>query len=320
LDSRFITVRTKESNIGNFACDVMRYFYNTDCALMASGTIRGDVIYEPGILRIKDLLDCFPFQDPCVVIRISGKDIVSALENSFSKVPALEGRFPQVSGITVVYDPDGEPLSRVQEVTIGGEKIEYNKMYTMTTRDYMQRGKEGFEMMQGCEVLVNNEAGLLISTMLRQYFLTLKILGSWCPSYLESSKSAKAHHNSYTSQRFERLQNYHKQKGELEEDTSKFLSSDIEHPERLSFHREPSPPSPVVDDDTRQVINALRKKVARKWEKVALGRELNNEVPMNKKESALLKDMAEAKRNGLSWCKGIAPVVEGRIKTIDSKS
>ena len=60
LDGRFSTVRQRESNLGNFVCDLMRYYYAADCALMAGGTIRGDQIYPPGILRLKDLLNCFP--------------------------------------------------------------------------------------------------------------------------------------------------------------------------------------------------------------------------------------------------------------------
>ena len=59
LDARFVTVRTKESNLGNFICDLMRYFYQGDCCLMAAGTIRGDQIYAPGVLRLKDILDWF---------------------------------------------------------------------------------------------------------------------------------------------------------------------------------------------------------------------------------------------------------------------
>jgi 5'-nucleotidase len=59
LDARFTTVRLKESNIGNFVCDLMRSHYNGDCCLMASGTIRGDQIYPPGVLRLKDIMNWY---------------------------------------------------------------------------------------------------------------------------------------------------------------------------------------------------------------------------------------------------------------------
>lgn len=57
LDARFTTVRLRESNIGNFVCDLMRAYYQGDCCIMAAGTIRGDQIYPPGVLRMKDILN-----------------------------------------------------------------------------------------------------------------------------------------------------------------------------------------------------------------------------------------------------------------------
>lgn len=57
LDARFTTVRLKESNIGNFVCDLMRSHYHGDCTLMAAGTIRGDQIYPPGVLKLKDIMN-----------------------------------------------------------------------------------------------------------------------------------------------------------------------------------------------------------------------------------------------------------------------
>lgn len=85
LDARFTTVRLKESNLGNFVCDLMRFHYHADCTIMASGTIRGDQIYPPGVLRMKDIMNCFPFEDPCVVIALKGKYIAQALENAVGK-------------------------------------------------------------------------------------------------------------------------------------------------------------------------------------------------------------------------------------------
>ena len=89
LDARFTTVRLKESNLGNFVCDLMRFHYYADCTIMASGTIRGDQIYPPGVLRVKDIMDCFPFEDPCVVVALKGKYIAKALENAVGKYDYL---------------------------------------------------------------------------------------------------------------------------------------------------------------------------------------------------------------------------------------
>lgn len=57
LDARFETVRLKESNVGNFVCDLIRTHYGADCCIIAAGTIRGDQIYPPGTLRLKDIMN-----------------------------------------------------------------------------------------------------------------------------------------------------------------------------------------------------------------------------------------------------------------------
>lgn len=141
LDARFTTVRTKESNIGNFVCDLMRYYYNADCCIMAAGTIRGDQIYPPGVLRLRDVVNCFPFEDPVVVLQVTGKQIWDALENGVSNYPALEGRFPQVSNIKFEADYSQPPMKRVVSVKIGDAPLDEQKEYVLATRGYMGRGK-----------------------------------------------------------------------------------------------------------------------------------------------------------------------------------
>ncbi|KAK7735587.1 hypothetical protein SLS53_007501 [Cytospora paraplurivora] len=185
LDARFTTVRLRESNLGNFVCDIMRHHYNADCALMAAGTIRGDQIYPPGPVRVKDITDCFPFEDPVVVIKVTGKAIREALENAVSMYPALEGRFPQVSNIKLTFDPKRQVGDRVTEVDIAGEGYLPEKLYVLATRGYMGRGKDGYTSLlieaeggQAVE-LVSEENGILISMMLRQYFMSLKVLDVW---------------------------------------------------------------------------------------------------------------------------------------------
>lgn len=185
LDGRFTTVRTKESNLGNFVCDLMRQYYNADCAIMAAGTIRGDQIYPPGVIQLKDMMNCFPFEDPVVVLRVKGKHILSALENAVSLVPALEGRYPQVSNIQFKYDPGLAPGSRIHWTKIDNMPLDMAKEYVLATRGYMGRGKDGYDSLliksEGgeAEEIVSEENGILISMILRQFFMSLKVLGRW---------------------------------------------------------------------------------------------------------------------------------------------
>ncbi|KAI9683780.1 MAG: hypothetical protein M1822_005970 [Bathelium mastoideum] len=185
LDARFVTVRLKESNIGNFVCDIMRHYYSAEACLMAAGTIRGDQIYPPGVLKLKDIMNCFPFEDPVVVLKVTGKALWGALENSVGKYPALEGRFPQVSNIELEFDPQQPEGSRITYVKVGGEPLEMKREYKLATRGYMGRGKDGYTSLlirdEGgeAEEIVSEENGILISMLLRQYFMSLKVLCQW---------------------------------------------------------------------------------------------------------------------------------------------
>lgn len=185
LDGRFTTVRQRESNLGNFVCDLMRFYYAADCTMMVSGTIRGDQIYPSGVVRLKDIMNCFPFEDPVVLLRVSGQALVDALENGVSRLPALEGRFPQVSNIIFSFNPDAPSGVRVRWAKVGGEPIQPDRSYLLATRGYMARGKDGYSSLLvrsaggKVEEIVSEENGVLLSTILRQYFLSLKVLGRW---------------------------------------------------------------------------------------------------------------------------------------------
>ncbi|EJT78416.1 flagellar associated protein [Gaeumannomyces tritici R3-111a-1] len=186
LDARFTTVRTRESNLGNFICDIMRHHHQADCALMAAGTIRGDQVYPPGPIRVKDITDCFPFEDPVVVIRVTGRNLWDALESAVSLYPAQEGRFPQVSNIKFTFDPSKPPGSRIVSASVGdGDPMDMDKTYSLATRGYMSRGKDGYMSLLvksaggDAEEIVNEENGILISMLLRQYFMSLKALDRW---------------------------------------------------------------------------------------------------------------------------------------------
>lgn len=100
-----------------------------------------DQIYPPGLLKLKDIVNCFPFEDPVVVLKVTGKALQEALENGVSNYPALEGRFPQVSNITFEVDYSRPPMQRIQNVMVGEEPVDQEREYVLATRGYMGRGK-----------------------------------------------------------------------------------------------------------------------------------------------------------------------------------
>lgn len=332
MDARFTTVRLKESNMGNFVCDLMRLYYGTDCTLMASGTIRGDQVYPPGVIRAKDLLNCFPFEDPCVVLKLSGKAIWEALENSVSTYPALEGRFPQVSNIKFSFDPKAPPYKRVQQTQIGGKPLEFSRDYTLATRDYMARGKDGFKSLMPqaaggpAEEIVSDENGILISMLLRQYFLSLKVLGKWSRGAegLHKHFENRVHHDLHACHPVKEPSNPDS-KTKLVSGTGVEVSSNQVDPQMNSQtnahhdelgedsedegdHRLKLTPS-VGDARDRRLL--IMRKVLRKWFRLA---GLKGHPGISGPHAAVQEEFDVE----VGWTKAIAPQVEGRIVVLGS--
>eukprot|EP00906_Rhabdomonas_costata_P011405 RCo016233 len=164
------TVRTGECAVGNFIADIMREEMKADCAVLNSGLLRANILYLPGILKIKDLLDIIPMEDIVVSMKIKGSFLRQGLECTVSKYPALEGRFPQVSGICFAMDPSLPAHSRITDIRINGKTIRPDKVYILATTLYLANGGDEtlpFRNREG--FIVDGENGLILPTMVRQH-------------------------------------------------------------------------------------------------------------------------------------------------------
>ena len=178
LDCRFKTVRTQETNIGNFVADMMRRGTGADVAILNSGTLRTDAIIDAGILRMKDLVNLLPMMDALAVLRLTGAQLLDALENGVSLYPRLEGRFPQVSGVRFAFDAKLESGGRVvrESVMVNDEPLVLDKKYLVTTKGYLAHGKDGYDVFRDGEVLLDEETGPMLPTLLRNTFTELEII------------------------------------------------------------------------------------------------------------------------------------------------
>ncbi len=104
LDSRNAAVRTGEAAIGDVFADAMRATARADAALLNGGAIRAGKVYPPGSeITRRDILAELPFNNRVVVIEVTGRALREAIENGLKLLPHADGRFPQVSGLTVTY-------------------------------------------------------------------------------------------------------------------------------------------------------------------------------------------------------------------------
>lgn len=175
LDSRRDVVRGQESAMGNLIADAMREATKADIAITNGGGIRADRTYDAGtVLTRRDILTELPFGNVTVVTEIPGSQVLAVLENGFSQVEKGAGRFPQVSGLDVVYDPAAPAGSRVASVTIGGTALDADKLYKVATNDYMLGGGDGYGAFGGGRILVNAGNGNLMANDVMDYVSTMK--------------------------------------------------------------------------------------------------------------------------------------------------
>jgi 5'-nucleotidase/UDP-sugar diphosphatase len=177
LDSRTGAVRSGESAIGNLIADALRAATQAEIAIINSGGIRGDKFYPAGTRLLKrDILDELPFGNKTMLTIVPGKAILSALENGFSQIERLSGRFPQVSGLLIVADPAVAPGARVKTVIVNGEALDIARDYKLATNDFMARGGDGYGMLAGKTQVSADSGTRLVALDVIDYAGALKLI------------------------------------------------------------------------------------------------------------------------------------------------
>ena len=115
--------------------------------------------------------------DPLVLLDVTGAQLCQALENGVSQWPKLEGRFPQVSGITFAFDPSRPPGSRVepQYVKVGDEYLDLAHHYKLVTKAYLALGKDGYDALALAPVLVDEECAPNLTSAVQNHFQAIQM-------------------------------------------------------------------------------------------------------------------------------------------------
>ncbi len=170
MDSRRNVVRGEESAMGDLIADAMRAATGADVAIMNGGGIRADRTYDAGTrLTRRDILTELPFGNVTQLTAIPGSQLLAALENGLSQVEKGAGRFPQVSGLTLVYDPSAEPGTRIASVLIGGAELELDKLYKVAVNDFILGGGDGYSALGGGQLITDTGAGNLVAADVMAY-------------------------------------------------------------------------------------------------------------------------------------------------------
>jgi 2',3'-cyclic-nucleotide 2'-phosphodiesterase (5'-nucleotidase family) len=175
LDSRRATVRTGEAAIGNLVADALLEAVKADIAITNGGGLRGNKEYAAGhAITRKDVLTELPFGNRTMKLQVTGATILAALENGFSEVEDGGGRFPQVSGLRIEYDPKKPKGSRVLTVEVNGRPLDLNAKYTLATNDFMSNGGDGYVMFREARPLLTVRDAKLMANDVMAYVTLYK--------------------------------------------------------------------------------------------------------------------------------------------------
>ncbi|WP_068437627.1 bifunctional UDP-sugar hydrolase/5'-nucleotidase [Magnetospirillum sp. XM-1] len=170
MDSRTTTVRGEEAALGNLVADALSAHFGADMALINGGGLRGNRQYQPGQpLTRRDLLSEMPFGNTVMLVEISGAQLLNVLEFTLSAVEAKAGRFPQVSGLSISYDPARPPGKRIVKAMAGPKPLDLKRRYRLATTDYLAGGGDGYQALKDGKVLVNAEAAPLLVNVVADY-------------------------------------------------------------------------------------------------------------------------------------------------------
>ncbi len=163
--------RTCESLVGNVTADSMRKTYLTDFAITNSGGLRADLTcpttdnpsdfcpaYTPPPFPITrgQVLTVLPFGNVVVTLSLNGAELKTFLENGVSQMPAVAGRFPQVSGLCFTYNISLAAGSRVTgavrqaaDGSCTGAAIDLTaaSTYSLAENDFMAAGGDGYPVV-----------------------------------------------------------------------------------------------------------------------------------------------------------------------------
>ena len=169
-------VESSETNLGDLAADAYRTVTGADIAFVEASEIKADIAV--GGMSYNDVMRALPGNKNISVAKVSGFDLLDALEMSARLYPNRNSGFLQVSGLTfdiqetvipsVTVDGLGNFISvdddyRVTNVMINGKELDLMETYTVAGTNDLLNGKTGYTMLTNgpltkVNVTVDNQA------------------------------------------------------------------------------------------------------------------------------------------------------------------
>ncbi len=129
---------------GNLVCDLMRARTGADVSFNNRGGIRATL--EAGEVTRRDLFNVLPFDNALVTLQVSGTDLMDIIKNGIER----DGTGIEFSGLLVKVNLEGE-RAKITGVDVGGEPLDPERTYAITTNSFLADGASGFESLKDIE-------------------------------------------------------------------------------------------------------------------------------------------------------------------------
>lgn len=171
-------VRTMETNLGDFAADAYLYAaqqymgneVKVDGAIQNGGGIRASI--PAGPISMNTLYTVFPYGNYVNIVKVTGEQLLEALEASCFACPTVLGGFPQTAGIRFTIDTavpyeNGEayadstyyapavPGSRVTIESVGGREFDPKDSYYIAVNNFMAEGGDTYYVFTQAEEVID---------------------------------------------------------------------------------------------------------------------------------------------------------------------
>ncbi len=151
-----VSVRNSETKLGNLITDGMldkakEFNPDTVIALQNGGGIRSSI--DEGDITLGEILTVLPYGNTLATMKLTGAQIIEALEHSVSQAPKESGGFLHVSGMKYTYDSSQPAGSRVKTVEVKGANDTYTALdpeatYVVATNAFTAKGGDGYDVFK----------------------------------------------------------------------------------------------------------------------------------------------------------------------------
>ena len=149
--------------------EAMRAATSAELAILGAAFFDETMQFPVGQLSVDALLKAVRYpDDEVVVLKLTGEQLLEALERAVELYPQKNNAFLQLTGAEIRFDPKAAPGKRIQSVFISGAKLDPKRTYRVATIAPIARGALGYFRIWSKEQ-ISTSTGRSLAEVVRDY-------------------------------------------------------------------------------------------------------------------------------------------------------